>query len=76
MTASTDIVSRLETPKPGSPEAIRIGCACPIMDNGHGKGWMGGVKDENGETIFVYTVGCPVHDAKPDAIRALQEKAR
>lgn len=51
-------------PNPGSEEAIRRGCACPVMDNGHGRGWMGGVKDENGDTVFVYTVGCPIHDPR------------
>ena len=51
-----------DTPTPGSPEAIRLGCACPRIDNGHGRGWMGGVKDtKTGETLFVITVGCPVH---------------
>lgn len=59
--ASTDV------PNPGSPEAVAQGCICPRLDNAHGRGWMGGVKDpETGETIFVYTVGCSVHD-DPDA---------
>lgn len=48
-------------PNPGSPEAIALSCSCPVIDNGNGKGWMGGVKDENGDTVFVYTVGCKVH---------------
>lgn len=39
-----------------------MGCQCPVVDNGYGRGWVGGVKDnETGATIFVYTVGCPVH---------------
>lgn len=53
-----------DAPNPGSREAAALGCTCPRMDNAHGRGWMGGVKDpETGETIFVYTVGCPVHAA-------------
>lgn len=28
-------------PNPGSPEAVAIGCTCPRMDNGHGKGHHG-----------------------------------
>lgn len=52
------------TPNPGSDEAIHAGCTCPVIDNGRGKGWMGGIKDkETGETLFVYTVGCPVHNS-------------
>ena len=50
------------TPNPGSREARARGCQCPVIDNGHGKGYMGGMKDrETGETVFVITVGCPVH---------------
>lgn len=49
-------------PNPGSDEARRMGCQCPVIDNGHGRGWMGGIKNKvTGETIFIYSVGCPVH---------------
>ena len=48
-------------PNPGSDEALRLGCRCPVIDNGHGRGYMGGAKDEDGNTVFVYRVGCPVH---------------
>jgi len=27
------------TPPPGSPEAIALGCCCPVLDNGHGRGY-------------------------------------
>jgi len=50
-----------DKPNPGSAEARQLGCECPVLDNGHGRGYMGGAKDKNGETVFVYTVGCPVH---------------
>lgn len=43
-------------PHPGSVAAIALGCTCPVMDNAHGRGWLGR------EGLFVYTVGCPVHD--------------
>jgi hypothetical protein len=46
---------------PGSDEAIAAGCTCPVMDNGHGRGYLGGVTDERGQTVFVIVVGCPVH---------------
>lgn len=42
---------------PGSDEAIAAGCACPVIDNGHGRGYMGQ------PDVFVYTVGCPLHGA-------------
>lgn len=44
-----------DRPNPGSDEAVAIGCICARMDNGYGKGYMG----QPG--IYVYTVGCPVH---------------
>lgn len=43
-------------PNPGSDEAIAKGCTCPVLDNAHGRGY-GGRKG-----VYVYTVGCPVHD--------------
>jgi len=48
-------------PNPGSDEAIMRGCTCPVIDNAHGRGYMGGARDENGTTIFVYNCECPVH---------------
>lgn len=61
-----DKAREIIAPNPGSDDAVAKGCSCPILDNAHGRGWMGGVKDkETGETIFVYTVGCPVHRPHP-----------
>ena len=54
-------MTKNDTPNPGSPEAVAAGCECPILDNARGKGYMGGAKDEKGEVIFIYAVGCPVH---------------
>jgi hypothetical protein len=51
-------------PNPGSDAAHRIGCKCPRMDNGYGRGWMGGVNDEQGEPIFVYNLDCPLHKSQ------------
>ena len=52
-----------DTPlNPGSDAAIARGCTCPVLDNGHGSGWLGGTKDpETGETLFVINFNCPVH---------------
>ena len=43
-------------PNPGSDEAHDLGCECPVMDNGHGKGYM------CQEGVFVMSEGCPLHD--------------
>ena len=53
-----------KTQNPGSKEAREAGCLCPVMDNAHGKGYLGGVRDEDGNTVFVIAGGCPVHDPK------------
>lgn len=42
-------------PNPGSDEAIALSCECPVLDNGHGHGYLGQ------PDVFVYTAGCPVH---------------
>lgn len=52
-----------ELPNPGSTEAIDAGCQCPVIDNCHGRGWKGGMKDSSGQTMFVYNLECPVHFA-------------
>ena len=47
-------------PSPGTREAIKIGCLCPVMDNNYGAG-IG--KDENGDPMFWYNADCPIHGA-------------
>ena len=37
---------------PGSKEAIKAGCQCPVLDNNHGKGF-------NGQ--FWLNIFCPLH---------------
>ena len=51
---------------PGSDEAIASGCTCPVMDNGHGRGYLGGVTDEQGQTVFVIRLDCPLHGKKAE----------
>ena len=46
---------------PGSDEAIAAGCTCPVIDNGHGRGCMGGVKDDQVRTVFIISSDCPLH---------------
>jgi hypothetical protein len=49
-------------PNPGSHEAGERGCICAVIDNGYGRGYLGGMKNpDTGETMFVVTVGCPLH---------------
>jgi len=43
----------VEAPAPGSDAALALGCTCPVLDNGHGRGYAGGG--------YVMTVGCPLH---------------
>ena len=57
-------------PPPGSDEALELGCRCPVMDNGHGSGYLGGCRDpETGNMLFVISVDCPLHApvSEPDA---------
>jgi len=63
----------MTSPNPGSREAIALGCKCPVLDNAHGRGYLGGVKDGSGKTVFVFTVGCPVHDAGRKALEEMGE---
>ncbi len=46
-------------PNPGSIEAQKMGCACPVIDNEHGKGIR--VK---GEQLFWINDECALHGAK------------
>ena len=48
-------------PNPGSQEAQPLGCTCPVLDNARGAGYLGGVKDAEGETVFVVNLDCPLH---------------
>ena len=49
------------TPPPGSDDAVAINCKCPVMDNAHGKGYMGGVTDDKGQTVYIFSGDCPLH---------------
>jgi hypothetical protein len=48
---------RNHIPPPGSDEAVREGCRCPILDNARGAGWMG-----TGE--YWVNRDCPLHGKK------------
>lgn len=53
-----------KVPPPGSVEAGKLGCTCPVLDNAHGRGWMGGCEDEDGGPLYVFSLGCPVHEPR------------
>lgn len=48
-----------KNPNPGSDEAVKAGCICPVMDNFHGKGIP-----LDGKTAFWINGDCPVHGVK------------
>jgi hypothetical protein len=47
------------TPNPGSDEAIKGGCRCPVLDNGHGQGC--GWPSKDGGPTFWISGDCPMH---------------
>ena len=49
-------------PNPGSDEARAMNCKCPILDNGHGRGYMG---TDN----FVISMDCPLHTMSVEETR-------
>jgi len=50
-----------DQPNPGSPEAVKLGCTCPVIDNHHGKGVPYGA---NGEVGFWHSGDCPLHGTR------------
>lgn len=50
-----------QIPNPGSKEAVSQGCRCPRVDNHYGRGYMGGIKDGNGMTLYAIHEGCKLH---------------
>lgn len=51
-----------QTPNPGSAEAIKAGCTCPRIDNGHGTGARG-TSGPNAD--FYIAFDCPLHCLAP-----------
>ena len=50
-------------PNPGSKEAIKKGCKCPILDNRNG---LGMYIDLKGCRVFVFNKECKFHSKKED----------
>ena len=47
-------------PNPGSDDARKRGCTCPVMDNCHGRGAYGVAGH------YWITEGCPLHNPRKD----------
>lgn len=43
---------------PGHPQAIKDGCKCPGIDNGHG---AGAYADTQGNPVYWFDFACPLH---------------
>lgn len=54
------------TPNPGSPEAQDLGCTCPVLDNGRGRGC--GRVDAQGRPLFWLRGDCSVHVNPPQEV--------
>lgn len=63
-------------PNPGSPEAVAIWCTCPIMDNSHGFGILGGTvkHPDDGKMIFIFHEDCPVHGTHTGVMNEIKEQ--
>lgn len=44
-------------PYPGSDQALKQGCKCPVIDNGHGAGYLG----DGHKFGWVVSGDCPMH---------------
>lgn len=54
----------MNKPFPGSDEAVKAGCECPVLDNLHGRGFP--VTTDEGELQIAYWINgdCPIHGRK------------
>ena len=55
----------MTTPNPGSDEAIKRGCTCPVRDNARGKGYM------CISGVFWIDDDCPLHGEKHEPVPEL-----
>ena len=53
--------TRRGVPNPGSAAAEQLGCKCPVMDNHHGDGIVGGFGGTPDNPVFWQTDACEVH---------------
>lgn len=60
------MATKKKIPSPGSDAALKLGCKCPVLDNGHGRGcgWVG----EDGTELFWQSDICPIHGHKESEV--------
>jgi hypothetical protein len=54
----------MTVPNPGSDAALDLGCKCPVLDNGHGRGFpypRTDGRDPNEFPSFYVNESCPLH---------------
>ena len=51
----------MSDPNPGSEEARKAGCRCPVLDNARGRG---AYIDKDGKPQFWINAECPLHGDK------------
>lgn len=56
-----------DRPNPGSPEAQKLGCTCPVLDNGHGRGIM---LNDGVAFYFYMDSNCPLHGVEDAKLKA------
>lgn len=56
------MIEQFKPPYPGSSQAIKQGCQCPILDNEHGRGYLG----DGHNYGWVVSGDCPMHGEKED----------
>lgn len=56
----------MTTPNPGSDAAVALGCTCPVLDNGRGRG----AYQIGGKWVFWITAGCPLHSEHKEETKA------
>ena len=64
-------VKMINSLNPGSDEAIKNGCTCPVLDNEHGN-HKRVPHDKNGNPLFWISGDCPIHN--PQTTKAKKEK--
>jgi hypothetical protein len=61
----------MPNPTPGSQEARKLKCCCPVLDNEHGQGAYG---TRGKDAIFITNTNCPLHGNDKDKDKQLWQK--
>jgi hypothetical protein len=60
----------IQTHTPGSDEAVKDGCTCPVIDNGRGRG----VPGPDGPHFWI-SWDCPIHCPVHQGVEPLEDTA-